>query len=124
MISTCSSRLIHGWFGKIHWNIITWQRRFLQSTKYGRYNVADYTHAKRACKDFEIKNVEEYNDLYVQSDTLLLADVLQKFCNMCPEIYKFYPARFHSAPELAWQAISFKNAESKIKSFNWYSTCY
>ena len=33
---------------------------------------ADYTHVKR---DFEIKNLKEYHDLYVQSDTLLLADV-------------------------------------------------
>ena len=36
---------------------------------------AGYAHAKRVCKDFEIKNLGEYHDLYVQSDTLLLADV-------------------------------------------------
>ena len=39
---------------------------------------ADYGHANRACKDFEI-NLAEYHDLYVQSDTLLLADVLRTF---------------------------------------------
>ena len=26
---------------------------------------ADYAHAKRVCKDFEIKNLEEYHDLHV-----------------------------------------------------------
>ena len=31
---------------------------------------ADYVHAKGVCKDFEIKNVGEYHDLYVQSYTL------------------------------------------------------
>ena len=36
---------------------------------------ADYAHGKRVCKDFEIKNLEEYHDLYVQSHTLLLANV-------------------------------------------------
>ena len=35
---------------------------------------ADYEHAKRVCKDFEIKNLGEYHDLYVQGNTLSLAD--------------------------------------------------
>ena len=42
---------------------------------------ADYTDAKRVCKDFEIKNLGEYHDLYVQSNTLLLADVFENFKN-------------------------------------------
>ena len=33
---------------------------------------AGYTHAKEVCKVFEIKNLNEYHDLHVQSDTLLL----------------------------------------------------
>ena len=33
---------------------------------------ADYMHAKRVKIDFKIKNLAEYHDLYVQSDTLLL----------------------------------------------------
>ena len=36
---------------------------------------ADHAHIKRVCKDSEIKNLGEYYDLYVQSDTLSLADV-------------------------------------------------
>ena len=34
---------------------------------------ADYTHEKIVCKDYEIKNLGEYHDLYVQSNTLLPA---------------------------------------------------
>ena len=48
---------------------------------------ADYSHAKRVCKDFEIKSSEEYNDFYVQSNTLLSADVFENIRNMCLEIY-------------------------------------
>ena len=33
--------------------------------------VAVYQHAKRVCKDSKIKNLGEYHDLYVSSDTLL-----------------------------------------------------
>ena len=29
------------------------------------------THTQRVCKDFEIKKLGKYHDLYVQSDTLL-----------------------------------------------------
>ena len=35
-----------------------------------------YVHAKRVCKDLEIKDLREYHDLHVQSDTFLLTDVL------------------------------------------------
>ena len=66
---------------------------------------ADYVHTKRVCKDFEITNLEEYQDLYVQSETLLLVDVSENFRNMCLEIYELDPARFLSAPGLAWQAV-------------------
>ena len=37
----------------------------------------DYVHAKTFCKDFEIKNLGGYYDLYVQSDALLL--VMHKY---------------------------------------------
>ena len=55
---------------------------------------ADYTHAKRVCKDFEIKNWGEYHDLYVQSDTLLLVDLFENFRNMCIDVYEVDPAKF------------------------------
>ena len=63
---------------------------------------ADYVHAKRVCKNSEIKNLGEYHDLYVLSDKLLLADVFEKFRNMCLKICELDPTRFLTAPELAW----------------------
>ena len=61
-------------------------------------------HAQKVWEVFEIKNLGEYHDLYVQSDTLLLADVYENFRNMCLEKYRLDSAHFVSAPGLAWQA--------------------
>ena len=65
---------------------------------------ADYMQAKRICKDFELKNLGEYHDLFAQSDTLLLADVFENFRNMSLKIYELDPSKFLSAPGLGLQA--------------------
>ena len=41
----------------------------------------DYRHAKRVFKNLNNQNLGDYHDLYVQSDTLLLADVFENFRN-------------------------------------------
>ena len=64
----------------------------------------DYAHAQKVFEEFKLKNLGDYHDLYVQSDTLLLADVFENFRNKCIEIYELDPAHFLSAPGLAWQA--------------------
>ena len=53
-------------------------------------------------KSFERKNLGEYHDLYIESDTLLLADVFEIFRDKYIEIYELDPAHFFlSAPGLA-----------------------
>ena len=64
----------------------------------------DYIHAQKVFKELGLKNLGDYHDLYVQSDTLLLADVFQNFRNKCIEIYEFDPAHFLSVSGLAWKA--------------------
>ena len=46
----------------------------------------DHRHAERVFKKINNKNLGDYHDLYVQSDTLLLADVFENFRNKCIEI--------------------------------------
>ena len=63
----------------------------------------DYRHAKRVYKEFNNKNIGDYHDLYVQSDTLLLVDVFENYRNKWIEIYELDSAHFLSAPGLEWQ---------------------
>ena len=74
----------------------------------------DYNHAQRVLEVFEINNLGEYHDLYVQCDTLLLAEVFEKFRETCTEIYGIDPSHFLSAPGLAWQACLEKKCKFRI----------
>ena len=40
---------------------------------------ADYAHAHKVWKAFEMKSLEDYHDLYNQTDVFLLADVFKNF---------------------------------------------
>ena len=47
---------------------------------YSRLNMVDitnvgYVHTKKVYKEFKINSLDDYHDLYVQSDTLFLADL-------------------------------------------------
>ena len=74
----------------------------------------DYAHAQKVWNVFEIKNLGEYHDLYVQRDTLLLEDMFENFRNKCLEIYELDPVYFVSAPGLAWQACLKKTNKIRI----------
>ena len=70
-------------------------------------SITDEDHAahyKKVFKEFGLKDLCEYHDLYVKSDKLLLADVFENFRDKFIEIYELDPAHFLSAPGLAWQA--------------------
>ena len=79
-------------------------------------NITDvgYRHGKTVFEYLINKNLGDYHDLYVQSDTLLLAVVFKNFRNMCIKVYVLYPAHFLSAPGLAWQ-VCLKKTEVKLE---------
>ena len=64
----------------------------------------DYKHANNVFKKFNLNNFGDYHDLYVRSDTLLLADVFENFRNACLHNYELDPMHSVSLPGLAWQA--------------------
>ena len=64
----------------------------------------DYRHGNNVFNKFKLNNLGDYHDLYVQSDTLLLADVFKNFRDMCLKEYELDPVHFLSLPGLAWQA--------------------
>ena len=73
----------------------------------------DYAHAQKVWKVFEIKSLGEYHDLYVQSDTLWLADVFENFRDKFIEIFDLDPTHFLSAPGSICEAC-FKKTGVKL----------
>ena len=85
------------------------KERFYSNLNMEDVKDSDWNHAKRVCKDFEIKNLGEYHDLYLESDVLLMTNVFEYFTKMCWEIHELDPAKFLSSPGLTWQAELKKN---------------
>ena len=65
----------------------------------------DYQHAQNVWNKFNLKNMGEYHDLYLQSDILLLADVFENFRKTCLEYYKLDPCHYFTSPGLSWDAM-------------------
>ena len=64
----------------------------------------DYEHVHKVWKEYGLKNLGEYHDLYLKTDVLLLSNVSEAFRNTCLEHYKLDLAHFCALPGLAWQA--------------------
>ena len=48
--------------------------------------------------------MEEYHDLYLRTDVVLLSNVFESFRRVCLENYGLDPSHFYTAPGLAWKA--------------------
>ena len=74
----------------------------------------DYKHANNVFRKFNLNNLGDYHDLYVKSDTLLLADIFEIFRHACLNNYELDPAHFVPLPGLAWQVCLKKKCRARI----------
>ena len=65
----------------------------------------DFQHAQKVWKEFEMKTMAEYHDLYLKTDTILLADVFENFRKPCLETYGLDPCWYLTAPSFAWDCF-------------------
>ena len=80
------------------------KKEFYSNLNMEDINEIDYRHANNVFKSFKLENLGDYHDLYVKSDTLLLADVFENFRDVFIKEYELDPAHFVLLPGLAWQA--------------------
>ena len=59
------------------------KKTFYSELNWKEITDKDYMYAQKVFEKFKLRNLGEHHDLYVQNDTLLLADVLENFRNKC-----------------------------------------
>ena len=77
---------------------------FYSKLNMSKISEDDYLHAQRVWKEFGIRNLGDYHDLYLRTDVVLLANVFEAFRDTCLKHYSLDPAHFYTAPGLAWKA--------------------
>ena len=68
-------------------------------------SVEDYAHAQHVWNHFGCQTFQDYHELYLKTDVLLLQDIFENFRYTCLKNYQLDPARYVSAPALAWDAM-------------------
>ena len=58
----------------------------------------DYQHAQQIWTAFKIKNLGEYSDLYNETDTILLADVMERFRSSTMKEHNLDPMHYLTLP--------------------------
>ena len=75
----------------------------------------DYSFVQKLWRTFQLKNLGELHDLYVETDTLLLADVFENYRKVIHNNYGLDPVHFFTAPALSWSAgLKFTKAKLEI----------
>ena len=77
---------------------------FYSKLNMSKISEDDYQHAQRVWKEFGIRNLGDYHDLYLYTDVVLLANVFEAFRDTCLKHYSLAPAHLNTAPGFAWKA--------------------
>ena len=92
-------------FERFHETQLPGREKFYSSLSGQGITEEEYAHAKQVWEALGCRNLGDYHNLYVETDTLLLADVFENFRKVCQEKYGLDPAHYHSAPGLSWDAL-------------------
>jgi hypothetical protein len=91
-------------FDKLEETNLPPKSRFFSSLTNENISDADYGRAQNVWNTFSMKTMRDYHDLYLKTDVLLLADVMENFRKVCRTNYGLDPLWYYTAPGLAWDA--------------------
>ena len=62
-------------------------------------------HATDVSITFKMKTMDDYHDLYLKTDVLLLADAFENITSLCLECYGLDPCHYFRCPGLSWDGM-------------------
>jgi hypothetical protein len=85
------------------------KEKFYSSLSGTHISDADYEHAKTVWKKFKCKTIGDYMRVYCRSDTHLLSDVWQNFCEVAVKNFQIHPeAGYITLPSFAFDCFKHK----------------
>ena len=91
-------------FSRFEENEIPSQDAFYSKLSGGGISNSDYEHSKKVFEHFSMESLQDYHNLYLLQDILLLDDVLTAFRSICMKTYHLDPMHYYTAPGLTWDA--------------------
>ena len=102
-------------FDKLGENKLPPKRDFYSKLNNTDISDKDYEHAQKVWKTFGCKTMRDYHDLYLKTDVMLLADVMENYRNVCIDNYGLDTLWYYTAPGLAWDAaLKMSGAELEL----------
>ena len=75
----------------------------------------NYDRARDVWNHFKIQNMRQYHDLYLKTDTLLLADVFENFRRVAKSNYDLDPCHYYTSPGLSLSAcLKYTNVQLEL----------
>jgi hypothetical protein len=91
-------------FDKLGETTLPPKEKFFSKLNNENISDMDYKRAQTVWNAFNMQTMRDYYDLYLKTDVLLLADVMENFRGVCKANYGLDPMWYYTAPGLAWDA--------------------
>ncbi len=92
-------------WSRLKLRVLPSRQHFFNNLKQSECSVEDYNHARTVWREFHCANMQDYTDLYLKTDVLILADVFEAFREMGMGNFELDPIHYLSAPQFSWDAM-------------------